>query len=163
MAVRFSADEVLQMAQMIEANAARFYESAADFLRDERCRKLVIDLSRWEKTHERTFADMRTALLAAEKESPVFDPNDEASLYLQALADTKVVRPREDPRDRLGASPEPRQVLSVAMDLERESIVFYVGLKDLVPPALGKPRVDAILNEERRHVTILSQELAQLG
>jgi len=162
MGVRFTADEVLAMAEAIEANAVRFYEVAAAEVPGDDCRKLLSDLARWERGHERTFAEMRASLPREEADSPVFDPDDQAPQYLQALADASVFRPGEDPSLRLGPRPEYRQILMAALELENESIAFYVGMRDLVPLSAGRSRVDAIVDEEKAHLTILNEELARL-
>ncbi len=43
-----------------------------------------------------------------------------------------------------------------AIGLEKESILFYLGLKDMVPPKYGQEKLDQIIHEEQRHVTQLS-------
>ncbi|MCY2952877.1 MAG: ferritin family protein [Planctomycetota bacterium] len=162
MAVRFTVDEVLATAEAIEANAIHFYDLAAASVSRDDCRRLLKELAGWEQSHKQTFADMRTALSDAEKTSPVFDPDDEAALYLRALSDTSVFKLGEDPGVRLGRDPAYRDILLAAIGLEKESIVFYVGMRDLVSQSMGQSKVDAILNEERTHVAMLGQELSRL-
>ena len=43
------------------------------------------------------------------------------------------------------------QVIETAIGLEKESILFYLGLKDIVPPKLGRVKIDEIIEEEKRH------------
>ncbi|MFA6134472.1 MAG: ferritin family protein [Phycisphaerae bacterium] len=162
MGILFSADEVLAVAQIIEINGVHFYEHAATLAPAGEPRDLLNELARWEQTHERTFADMRRLLSQGEKDSGVFDPNDETALYLQALADTKVFDPKADVAARLGAKPDFRDILTLAIGMEKESIVFYVGMKDMVPASLGQSRVDAILKEEMSHLTMLHRQLQRL-
>ena len=45
---------------------------------------------------------------------------------------------------------------------ENDSIVFYLGMKDLVPEKAGKAKLDAIIREEMGHIRLLSKELAAL-
>jgi rubrerythrin len=44
--------------------------------------------------------------------------------------------------------------------MEKESIAFYTGIMELVPPEIGKDRVAEIIREEMRHVTMLTAQLA---
>jgi len=162
MGIRFTADEVLEVAQAIEANAVRFYEAAAVAVREEDSRRLLSDLARWEKLHERAFAEMRAALPQGDEDLSVLDPDQAAADYLRALADATVFRSDQDPLLRLGPEPECRRVLEAAVELEKESIVFYARMRDLVPLAGGKSRVGAILAEENQHVAILTEELSRL-
>jgi len=53
-------------------------------------------------------------------------------------------------------------ILQKAIGMEKDSIVFYLGIKELVPERLGKGRIDAIIREEMNHITSLSKRLAAL-
>ena len=52
-------------------------------------------------------------------------------------------------------------MLRMAIGLEKDSIVFYLGLKELVPERLGKGRLDGIIQEEYGHINSLSAKMAQ--
>ena len=52
--------------------------------------------------------------------------------------------------------------MQIAIELEQKSILFYVGLRDMVPEKLGRDRVDTIIEEEKGHVTSLSREIERL-
>lgn len=161
MGVRFSADDILAVALAIEVNGAHFYESAAGKLADSRGQGLLRDLARWERAHEETFAALRAALAADEKDSGTLDPSGEAGLYLNALADASVFDPQADALAALGPNPTYRAILLKAMALEKDSIAFYIGMRELVPERLGRSKVDAIIKEEMKHVAILHEELGQ--
>ncbi len=51
-------------------------------------------------------------------------------------------------------------ILRVATTMEKDSIVFYLGMKELIPERLGKDRIDGIIKEEMAHLASLSKELA---
>ncbi len=161
MAIRFSADEILAIAQGIETNGARFYQVAAGRIAHGKSQEVLLDLARWEQVHERIFAEMRQTLAKEQKDADIFDPSGEAALYLQSLADAQVFGPPQDPVERIGPNPTYRGILQTAIALEKESIVFYVGMRDFVSQASGRERVDAILREEMNHVTILNRELRE--
>ena len=55
-----------------------------------------------------------------------------------------------------------RQVLHTAIGLERDSIVFYLGMKELVPENFGKDKIDGIIKEEMGHIKLLSNRLSLL-
>jgi rubrerythrin len=46
--------------------------------------------------------------------------------------------------------------------LEKESILFYVGMLDVVPPDLGRNKLEAIIAEEKRHIVTLSRKLREI-
>jgi len=52
--------------------------------------------------------------------------------------------------------------LNTAIGLEKESVLFYLGIKDMVPPGHGLERIDEIIREERGHIVQLSSLLAKI-
>jgi len=152
----FTANDVFEMAEQLERNGAKFYRTAAENVSDPKLKKLLIELAQMEDEHEKTFASLRADLTVAEKVPTVFDPEDESVLYLRALADTRVFFKKEIDVSSM------KEILKAAIVAEKDSIVFYLGLKDFVPDQLGKNRLDKIIKEEMGHIRILSKELVSL-
>jgi len=50
----------------------------------------------------------------------------------------------------------------MALEREKDAIVFYLGLKEAVAENLGRNDVDLIIKEEMSHITYISEELAKL-
>ena len=86
----YSADEIFDMAEQIERNGAKFYRDAAESVSDAETKDFLLMLAKMEDNHLRTFSNMRAELSGREMESPTFDPNNEAALYLKSLADSKI-------------------------------------------------------------------------
>jgi rubrerythrin len=160
MSYDFNADEVFEMAEQIERNGVRFYREAAENISDASVRQLFLDLAAMEAEHEKVFASMRADLPDEEREPTVFDPEGEAALYLRALADLQVFgeEAEEDfiPSGDLPEKEKIRKILRAAIGLEKESIVFYLGMKELVPARFGKDKIDKIIREEMGHIRLLS-------
>ena len=152
----FTADDVFEMAEQLERNGAKFYRTAAENVSDPKSKELLIELAAMEDEHEKTFASLRADLTKAEKTTTVFDPEDESALYLRALADTRVFFEKEIDVSSM------KDILKAAILAEKDSIVFYLGMKDFVPGQLGKNRLDTIIKEEMGHIRILSKELVSL-
>jgi len=153
MSYDFNADEVFKMAEQMERNGAKFYRDAAETAADSSNKELLIGLSKMEEAHEKIFGSMRAELTAADKASTVFDPEGEAVLYLRALVDSRVFFKKEiDVKSMV-------EILKSAIEAEKDSIVFYLGMKDAVPQKLGKDRIEAIIKEEMGHIRLLSKEL----
>ena len=160
MGMPFNADEVFEMAEQIERNGARFYRSAAEKFPE--VTQLLLELAAMEDNHEKTFAAMRAELSGTEADPLVFDPDDQAQLYLQAMANEHIFNIKSDPVNQLGNLDTPDEVLKTAMGLERDSIAFYTGLKESVSRRAGKDKIDAIIREEINHIAILSQKMEVL-
>ena len=163
MSVPPTADEIFEMAEQIERNGARFYRRAAQGLSDSRAGRLLLDLAAMEDQHEKVFAGMRAELLQSEREPRAPDPYGEAILYVRGIADGHVFDVRKDPSERLTGKETMEDILKTAIGLEKDSIVFYLGIKEIAPERLSKQRIDDIIKEEMGHIALLSQEMAALG
>lgn len=151
----FNASDIFEMAIKIEQNGAIFYRDAAQKVEGETHKKFLLDLALMEDTHESTFAEMLKELKDEESVSTTFDPNDENALYLKALADTRVFSGKEQPGKKL------KDILSSAIQAEKDSIAFYLGMKEIIPAKLGKSKIDDIIKEEMSHIRLLAGKLAE--
>jgi rubrerythrin len=162
MAIGFNVDEVLEMAIRIEENGATFYRKAAGIQSDPKNREFLEKLAVMEEGHRETFAEMRKTISEKEKGGKVFDPYDELSLYLSAMADTHGGEGSPSAADALTGDETMEQILNIALDLEKESILFYLGLKEMVPPQYGRDTIEKIISEERKHVAQLTSLLGKV-
>jgi rubrerythrin len=149
----FNADEIFEMAEQIERNGAKYYREAAEAVTNEEDKGFLIELAVMEDEHEVTFADLRKKLQPNEKEAVTFDPEDEAVQYLKALADTRIFYKKDMDFSSMEG------ILTGAVTAEKDSIAFYLGMKDMVGGSHGKKHIDAIIKEEMRHISLLSRRL----
>jgi rubrerythrin len=162
MSLDFNADEVFQMAEQIERNGRDFYSRAATRVAASRTAQLLLELAAMEAEHEKIFASMRAGLSEKERKATVPDPGHQASAYLQAWADGHVFDVRSNPVQKLTGKEKVEDILQIAIGLEKDSIVFYLGMRDAVSERLGQFKVDEIIKEEMRHIASLSRELETL-
>lgn len=149
----FTADDVFEMAEQLERNGAKFYQEAAQHTGNPEYKKLLRMLSDMEIEHEKIFVKLRSELSGNEKAPTAFDPQNESVLYLRALADTKVFFEKEIDFSSM------KSVLKAAILAEKDSIVFYLGMKEMVPEKFGKDKLDKIIKEEMGHIKILGNAL----
>ena len=162
MGLEFSAGEIFEMARQIERNGARFYRKAAEPIGDNAVKQKLLDLAVMEDDHLATFTAMMEGLSDQERTEPVYDPDNEAVLYLRAFADTRVFDAKADPSEKLTGRETLEGILQTAIGLEKDSIAFYTGIREMVPEKLGKDRIDRIIKEEMSHVVTLTEELSAL-
>ncbi len=162
MSIQFNADEIFEMAEQIERNGAKFYRRAAEGIADERSKQLLLDLAAMEDTHIKVFSLMRSSLSSQDRQGITFDPEGEAARYLQAMADGQIFDMRKHPSETLTGKETAEDVLRTALGLERDSIAFYVGMKELVPENMGRDKIDGIIRQEMNHVSEISNALAAL-
>jgi len=160
--ITFNADEIFEMAEQIERNGAAFYREAASKAKDAPTKKFLTDLALMEDGHLAIFQAMRAGLSPADKEPATFDPDDQASAYLQAMADAKGFEGKISPGLKLSGRETLSDVLGIAINAERNSVVFYVGLKTLVQTDRSRRQVDKVIGEEMGHIAALQKRLLSL-
>jgi len=154
MSFEFNADEVFEMAEQIERNGVEFYRSAADTLAgDPEGRSFLIKLAEMEEDHEDVFSEMRASLTNEQRVATVGDPDTDALGYLRALADTRVFFKKQIDTSSMV------EILKAAITVEKDSIAFYLGMKEMVPARRGKEKIEEIIKEEMDHIRLLSNEL----
>jgi rubrerythrin len=163
MSITFNADEVFEIAEEIERNGAKFYREAAANVSHPQAKDLFLSMASMEDGHLKTFQEMRKALSKREKAETVFDPYDEASLYLQEMAGSKGYEGKRSPSLKLTGKESVQELLEIAIGAEKNSVLYYVGLRDLVPVDAGRDKIEAIIREEVRHVADLRRQLNALN
>lgn len=162
MSIAFNADEIFQMAERIEQNGIKFYSHAAKEVKDPRSAELLRNLAAMEMEHEKTFARMRAGLSERERQAAVFDPENRSTAYLRAWADGHVFNVQSDPTEKLSGNEKVEEIYRLALGMEKDSIVFYTGMKEVVPKNSGREKIEAIIREEMFHLATISRELETL-
>lgn len=162
MSITFNADEIFEMAEQIERNGAKFYREAAEIATDGDVKEMLLSLAAMEDGHEKTFVQMREELSETEKDSNVFDPDNEVAQYLQTMADFHGTEGKVSSTEKLTGQESMADILKVALQAEKNSIAFYVGIKDLVSSRSGKDKVQSIIVEEMAHVSTIGGKLQRL-
>ena len=99
---------------------------------------------------------MRKGLTPAERTELSFDPDGDAVHYLRVMADRHVFNVNKNPAALLSGKETPQQVLDIAIGFERDSILFFQAMEGVVPPSVGKDKVQTVIQEEVGHVAFLS-------
>ena len=151
-----NASEIFYIAEQIEQNGARFYRRAAEIFDDPEICKILLELADWEIKHKEFFAEMKKQLSES-------NPDIQPSVSEQILPEAKVMAGlavfgiRPNPGDELSGRESETEMLKRAIEKEKDSIVFYTGLKDFTPAEIGKEKIDEIIREELRHIRILNK------
>jgi rubrerythrin len=155
MAEIFNIDEVFEIAEQIERNGAQFYRKAAALFETSRAKNVLMDLAVMEDKHEKIFKELRQEL---KKKAGMEDSyiDEEPAQYLKAVAGGYVFPINVDPSERLKADESLMDVLNFAIEIEKDSIVFYLGLREAMPEDLGRFDVSQIIKEEMRHISYIT-------
>lgn len=156
MSEAFSADEVLRIAEQIEANGIEFYTAASAQTKDAEASTMLADLAEMELGHKQIFAAMRAELASGPRQEP--DP--EAMQYLRALAGSRVFDKAN--ASKLAGSESLADILRMAVAAEKDSVTFYVGIVSMLSGPRDRERVNRVIAEEMKHVTMLTGHLNRL-
>ena len=142
-----SLKQVIELAITTEQLGARHYsELAKRFGNEKEVADVFRQLAKDEVAHEATFKK----LLAHVAGTKVLTPNDDGYYLLRAAASSQFFDPRK--AEDLSAIQTPQDALVYAMELEKSTLLYYHSLKDVLD---SDPELDAIIAEERSHVTAL--------
>jgi rubrerythrin len=162
MSIDFNADEIFQLGIQIETNGKQFYETVARNTLDPSVKGLFSELSKWESEHQELFKNLKSALPDSAKREILFDPQGEFSLYLQAMAEGHVFIKNKDIHGLASRCKTPQEALDLAILFEKDSVVLFTTMKRVVPEHLGKDQIDLLINEEIKHISILTQKKREL-
>jgi rubrerythrin len=156
MSATFNADEIFEMAEQIERNGAAFYRKAAERAKDPEIRTLFTHLAIMEETHLRLFGEMRARYAQDRAANRQFDPDNEAMQYLQTLASCQGWEGKASPLREMNGTEPLEQVLWKALAAEKDAVVFYTGMKELISAA-DRLALDEIIREELVHVALFQK------
>lgn len=152
----FNANEVLELALAIERTGEEFYRQAEQQVSDPKVKQTFRSLALEEVDHERVFKRMLERIGR-------FDPGESASedyyAYLRAYVDN-VVFSQARAAELLASTCDSETALRFAMQREQDAILFYLELKNLVPPEEHEV-LDRIVTEERGHFRKLAELLGE--
>jgi rubrerythrin len=109
------------------------------------------------------FSDKRAELTGPDTEMLTYDPDDQGALYLQAMADAHGTEGRISVAQPLTGKESLEEIIEIALKSEKNSICFYLGIKDLVPSDSSKEQVSKIIKEEMGHIVVLQKKLSTLN
>ena len=153
---------VLEIAERIERNGAKFYRQAAAICCDPKISTLFVELAQWESQHHKVFEAMKKRSVEQKWELGDITPDRVGLPDARALAGLAAFGLHPNPGDELTGQETRADVLRMALEKEKDSIVYYTGLKDFIPHEPDRKVIEDIVQEEIKHVRILTQSLEQL-
>jgi rubrerythrin len=147
----YTLEDVFDMAIQLERNGHEFYAQAAACSQGD-AKKLLTELADWERQHEKLFTQMRTDL-------PSIAPDAEAAEYIEALVEGKIFKARDAARQKLTGDLPADEILDLAIEMETSAMLFFLGMRQLADT--GGLKVDQIIQEEMRHVSILTDQMGK--
>lgn len=152
----FAIHELLTFAVKIEEEGMAFYKDMAAKTKNEEAKDLYSGLVQEEADHRKTFQEM---LDGASKEVGSGTYSDEYNSYMRALVESTVFK--KDDKQKASISND-SDALEFAIEKEKDSILFYLGMKEYVPEK-DRGSVDKVVEEERSHIIKLLNIKEKIG
>jgi rubrerythrin len=156
----FSAGEIFQMGVEIEKNGKAFYTACAHAAANDAVKKLCEELAHWENEHVAIFERLKNKLPPEASLETTHDPDNELATYLKAAADGHVFVAAKDIGALVAAANTPAKMLGTALTFEKDSVVVYTAMSRMVSEHLGKKDLEKIIDEELKHISILTRKMA---
>jgi rubrerythrin len=148
MGILFEVKEVLDFAVYIEQNGYEFYSEASKKFSDPKIVELFKYLSQEETKHEKLFKDMAKSADTVEVEESY---KGEFSAYMKEFCASHSLANRNTIKNRLQSLKTFEDVLDMALAFEKDSVVFFSELKDIVAFDRGKV-IEKVIKEELDHM-----------
>lgn len=153
MAVLITGGELIDVAVRIEKSGAAFYEYMLNTTHNLRAQVMFKYLAENEREHIIVFQKLRSA--SSDYDSPI-SSSDEYAVYLDALVKSAVFGGEMAARTMAEKVSRESDAIDIAIRAEKDSILFYTAIKDLVRRPDAEV-IDRIAQEERSHLTQLSE------
>ena len=153
MSISFSGSELINIAIGIEMRGIAFYEVMARSNKNAVAGDVFQYLADMERHHVRIFQGM---LGEADKYQLAETYAGEYTAYLQALVDSAVFTDDVVTSEMATRAESDIEALELAINAEKDSILFYYEMKDIMPER-AQPMVNKIITEEKAHLRQLSE------
>jgi rubrerythrin len=153
MSISFSGSELINIAIGIEGRGIVFYDVMAKSTQNEAAREVFNYLADMERNHIETFKDM---LEGADKFQIPTDESGQYTAYLRALVDSAVFSDDMVTSDMAAQAESDTAALELAIMAEKDSILFYYEMKEVMPQR-AQATVNKIIAEEKSHLRQLSE------
>ncbi len=148
----FSAADIFDMAVRMEHHGLAFYKAFASKVQDPEIQEVFRFMIDQETKHIEIFSGMKSGL--DEHKLPE-SYQGEAGSYLDAFVKDQVFSSPEEAEQTARQITDRARAIDIALELEKSSILFYSGMKEVVRES-DHGNIDLIIAEERDHIRRLS-------
>jgi len=149
----FQATDIIEMALELEKSGEIFYGAVAKKVASADVRALFEDLAEQEKHHYAAFEKMSGTVWDQSQASG--EEWDQYLMYLQATIQSAFFQGSDKALVLAEQVSDEKEALQMAVDFEKETMLFFYDLRDKVSEA-DRPVVEGIIAEEKNHMRRLA-------
>lgn len=148
----FSGNEIVELGIQIEKNGRDFYDTLSKRSKNPAAIEMFKFLSGEEDRHILVFKNILENFRLNE---PLVAYADEYFAYMNALASDYVFTQKDKGAALAKKITSDNEAVAIGIGFEKDSIIFYEGVKNIVPEN-DKQAVDSLIREEKKHFKQLS-------
>ena len=148
MSLIFTGKELINIAVGIEKNGAAYYNAILASLKDDTLRKAFQYLADSEREHIKVFQSMLGSI--SDYQAPE-TYSEEYETYLKSLVDSAIFSNEQKAKDIAGEIGSTDEAIQIALTAEKDSILFYSAMRDLIKRS-EQEIVIKIIDEEKSHI-----------
>jgi rubrerythrin len=148
MANVFAGSEIVELGIQIEKNGKDFYSTLVEQSKNKKSQDIFKYLATEEGKHINAFQNM---LEKVHKYEPPESYPGEYFSYRNALASEYVFTQKDKGKEIAKNTKNDREAIGLGIKFEKDSIVFYEGMKNVVPDH-QRGVIDALIVQEKAHL-----------
>jgi len=149
---KFAGSEVVEFGVQIEINGRDFYRTLVEKSKNEKAKELFEFLESEEEKHIKRFRDILKSL---QNYKPKEAYPEEYFSYMNSLAGEYVFTKKGKGLEIASKVKSDKEALDLGIGFEKDSIVFYEGMKKIVSDS-NKSILDKLIEEENNHLKKLT-------
>lgn len=142
----FTITELLDIAIRIEKNGEKTYRTASQKVKNEQVGSLLVWLSEQEANHTVFFSSLKDA--ASVSSDPIPEENLNEPLIDQLMNGENFSLSEIN----FLTITQLYELIQIAIEFERDTILFYELLKSFIQDIDAKDKIDTIIQEEQQHI-----------
>ena len=154
----FAGSEIVELGIEIEKNGRDFYNTLTSQSKNQKAKDIFKYLAEQEEEHMAVFQKILDAI---QKYEPPESYPGEYFAYMNALVSESVFTKKNKGKEIAKKTKDDRQAVDIGIGAERDSIVFYEGMKKAVPEYEQKV-IDEVITQEQGHLKQLVDLKANL-
>jgi rubrerythrin len=158
MSIAFSPAELYNIAIAVERRGAAFYDTLARSTQNIAVKQAFLTLAAIEHQHIQTFQKLSAS---APKSFGEGAESEEYAAYFKALVDSAVFNNDMATSELVTRVDTDKEALEVGIGAEKDSILFYEQLQDIIAGDAGE-HIARIISEEKEHLRKLAEIRARL-
>lgn len=154
----FAGSEIIEIGIQIEKNGRDFYHALVKKSKDPKAKEIFGFLAGEEEKHIAVFKDI---LEKTDKYEPQGLDADNYFAYMSTLAGEHIFTRENQGEEIAKKAASEKEAVNLGIGLEKDSIIFYEGMKKMVPE-YDIRIIDEVIAQEQLHLKTLTELKAEI-